>query len=215
MRRRRSVLASCSRTRTRFTSVRSSFRSASLRLVLNRATPAASSRIFLRSVGLAFNIAATRPCSIMEYAFVPMPVSRNSSRISFNRTLFPLIKYSLLPSRNNRLVTPTSSVSTDRNRLSDGSLAFWLAIGLSNVSVTDAAPNGLRTADPAKITSSIASPRKLFAERSPRTHLIASTTFDLPQPFGPTMPIIGSSKRNSVESANDLKPAIVILDRRI
>ena len=87
--------------------------------------------------------------------------------------------------------------------------------GLSNVSVTVAIPAGLRDALPAKITSSIAPPRRLFALRSPSTHLIASTTLDLPQPLGPTMPVIGASKRNSVWSAKLLKPLTVNLARRI
>ena len=70
--------------------------------------------------------------------------------------------------------------------------------GLENTSDTAAHPIGLRTALPAKMTSTIALPRRLFALRSPRTHLIASTTLLLPQPLGPTIPMMGSSNRNSV-----------------
>ena len=47
---------------------------------------------------------------------------------------------------------------------------------------------------PLKITSSIPDPLKLLAEVSPITHLRASTTFDLPQPFGPTIPVRPFSK---------------------
>src|SRR5678815_1125731 len=65
---------------------------------------------------------------------------------------------------------------------------------------------GLRPPEPLKITSSIASPRSDLADCSPSTHLKASTTFDLPQPLGPTMPVMGESKWNSVRSANDLNP---------
>ncbi len=39
-------------------------------------------------------------------------------------------------------------------------------------------------------------------------HNIASTMFDLPQPFGPTTAVIPSPKRNDVLSMNDLKPWI-------
>jgi len=36
--------------------------------------------------------------------------------------------------------------------------------------------------------------------------LIASTTFDLPQPFGPMMAVMPSSKSKVIRSANDLNP---------
>src|SRR6185295_11404437 len=38
-------------------------------------------------------------------------------------------------------------------------------------------------------------------------HRPASTRFDLPQPLGPTMPVMPGSIRNSVASTNDLNPA--------
>src|SRR6478672_1568931 len=63
-------------------------------------------------------------------------------------------------------------------------------LGFSNTSTTSAIPAGLRPPLPLKMTSSIASPRKLLADCSPSTHLNASTTFDLPQPLGPTSPVI-------------------------
>src|ERR1700734_222774 len=90
-----------------------------------------------------------------------------------------------------------------------------VSTGLWNVSVTDAMPEGLREDEPLKMTSIIASPRRLLADCSPRTHLMASTTLDLPQPLGPTMPVIGASKAISVRSANDLKPQSVSLARRM
>ena len=89
-----------------------------------------------------------------------------------------------------------------------------LSVGLSKTSVTLAMPHGLRVALPAKMTSSIAPPRRLFALRSPSTHLMASTTFDLPQPLGPTTPMIGWSNRNSVASAKLLKPLRTSRERR-
>src|SRR5437763_14884696 len=46
-----------------------------------------------------------------------------------------------------------------------------------------------RAALPAKMTSSISPPRRDLALFSPIAQRSASTTFDLPQPFGPTMPV--------------------------
>ena len=40
------------------------------------------------------------------------------------------------------------------------------------------------------------------------TQRMASTTFDLPQPFGPTMAVIGSGKEMVVLSTKDLNPQI-------
>src|SRR4029079_18656720 len=78
----------------------------------------------------------------------------------------------------------------------------------SNVSDTSARPAGPRLSEPAKITSSIARPRRCFADCSPMTHRIKSTMFDLPQPLGPTIDVIGSGKEMVVLSTNDLKPQI-------
>ena len=58
--------------------------------------------------------------------------------------------------------------------------------GSTSVMVTAASPSGLRSRVPAKITSSMRAPRRLFADCSPSTQLMASLRFDLPQPFGPT-----------------------------
>src|SRR5262245_34331026 len=74
--------------------------------------------------------------------------------------------------------------------------------------VTSARPRLRRAAEPLKITSVISPPRRLLALCSPSTQRTASTTFDLPEPFGPTMPVIPAGKSNCVLSANDLKPTI-------
>src|SRR6478672_10611315 len=98
-----------------------------------------------------------------------------------------------------------------------------MRLGFSKTSVTSAIPAGLRLPEPLKMTSSIASPRRDLADCSPSTHLKPSTTLDLPQPLGPTTPVIGASKTNSVRSAKLLKPcrmsffnriAAVLLDRQ-
>src|SRR5579859_2090956 len=81
---------------------------------------------------------------------------------------------------------------------------------LSMVSVTSARPSGGRPAVPAKITSSILPPRSDLAPCSPMTQARASTTLDLPEPFGPTTQVIPGSKRRVVAEANDLKPRRVM-----
>src|SRR5690606_494762 len=59
------------------------------------------------------------------------------------------------------------------------------------------------------MTSSILPPRSVFAPCSPMTHASASTTLDLPDPFGPTTHVTPGSKLSVVADANDLKPRSV------
>ena len=54
---------------------------------------------------------------------------------------------------------------------------------------TSAVAVGLRASLPLKMTSSIRSPRRLFALCSPITQVMASATLLLPQPLGPTMAV--------------------------
>src|SRR3954469_4945146 len=63
------------------------------------------------------------------------------------------------------------------------------------------------------MTSSILPPRSDLAPCSPMTQLSASSTFDLPDPFGPTTQVIPGSKRSVVAEAKDLKPFSVRLLR--
>jgi hypothetical protein len=77
---------------------------------------------------------------------------------------------------------------------------------LSMVSATSAWLRDGRLAAPAKITSSIPPARMALAELAPITQRSASSRFDLPQPFGPTIPVTPGSIRNSVTSTKDLKP---------
>lgn len=78
----------------------------------------------------------------------------------------------------------------------------------SNVSDTSAIPLPERVREPLNMRSSRLSERRLFILCSPITQRIASTIFDLPQPFGPTMPVIGWSSSTWVLSAKDLNPLI-------
>src|SRR4051812_25374382 len=74
------------------------------------------------------------------------------------------------------------------------------------VSSTSARPSGGRPDVPAKMTSSILPPRSDLAPCSPITHASASTTLDLPAPFGPTTHVMPGSNCSVVADANDLKP---------
>ncbi len=156
----------------------SSLRSASRFSRLNLVIPAASSNTTRRSSGFDDRIWSICPCAMIEYAVRPIPVSANRSWMSLSRHNIPLIRYSPRPSRNTRRVIATSLNST-RSASSHS----------PSVSVTSAIPSGLRFSVPLKITSAISPPRSALAEVSPNTHRIASTTFDLPQPFGPTIPV--------------------------
>src|SRR5258708_3181677 len=63
--------------------------------------------------------------------------------------------------------------------------------------------------------SSTLLPRSRVGACSPRTQRIASTTFDLPHPLGPTTAVIPGEKPIVVESRNDLKPSNSRLLRRM
>src|SRR5487761_1490937 len=63
--------------------------------------------------------------------------------------------------------------------------------------------------------SSVLLPRSRVGACSPSTQRIASTTFDLPHPLGPTTAVIPDAKLIDVESKKDLKPTNSRLLRRI
>src|SRR5215831_12874941 len=104
-------------------------------------------------------------------------------------------KYSELPSRYTRRVTRTSCHSIPSSSAQS-----------VNVSETSAKPTALRVSAPLKITSAISSPRSDLADCSPRAQRTESSTFDFPQPLGPTIAVTPSWKLKTVLSANDLKP---------
>src|SRR5688572_32183121 len=86
---------------------------------------------------------------------------------------------------------------------------------LSNTSSTVAWLTGLRLEEPEKITSVRLSPRRRLAELSPITQRTASMMLDLPQPFGPTTPVMLVGKCSTVGSTKDLKPESLIVERRM
>lgn len=84
------------------------------------------------------------------------------------------------------------------------------AVGIVDGEETSARPSGGRPVVPAKITSSILPPRSDFAPCSPMTQESASTTLDLPEPFGPTTQVMPGSNRSVVAEAKDLNPRRVM-----
>src|SRR3989344_2314875 len=60
--------------------------------------------------------------------------------------------------------------------------------------------------EPLKIRSRPDLPRIDFIDCSPKTYRMASATFDVPEPLGPTMQTIGLSNCKVVFWAKDLKP---------
>src|SRR6516225_1139639 len=95
----------------------------------------------------------------------------------------------------------TTSISSRSLRANGASRVL-----LSIANATSAMLRAGRWALPAKITSSISPPRSRLAEVSPITQRSASTRFDLPQPFGPTIPVKPGAIASSVSSTNDLNP---------
>ncbi len=65
---------------------------------------------------------------------------------------------------------------------------------LSKTRFTSAMPIGGALSDPEKMTSSSSFVLIMVGAVSPTSHLIASTMFDLPEPFGPTMAVTPSEK---------------------
>src|SRR3954447_21111505 len=131
-----------------------------------------------------------------------MPESLRSSCTSSSRQGVPLMAYSEPPERNMVRLIVTSAYSI-------GSAPS----ALSMVSTTSARPSGGGAEVPAKMTSSILPPRSDLAPCSPITQASASTTLDLPEPFGPTMQVIPGSSCSVVDEAKDLNPLRVRLFR--
>ena len=181
--------------RSRLPSVASSRRWAFSRRLRNFRIPAASSMIARRSSGRALSTVSSWPCPTITCCWRPMPVSESNSWMSSRRHGAPLIMYSESPVRNSVRVIVTS----------ENSIGSSPAV-LSMVSDTSARPSAGRSAVPAKMTSSILAPRSARAPWAPSTQATESTTFDLPDPFGPTTTQTPGSNSSVVLSAKDLKP---------
>src|SRR5712664_3722112 len=103
----------------------------------------------------------------------------------------------------------TESVAEPDTAFSITKRAASASSGSSMVIVTSARPSGGRFVVPLKMQSAMRSARSDLWLCSPRTQEMASTTLDLPQPFGPTMQVVPDPLNvTTVRSQNDLKPTI-------
>src|SRR5438270_2615262 len=80
----------------------------------------------------------------------------------------------------------------------------------SRTSSTSACAPAWRPGAPPKMTSCIDWPRTATGDCSPSAHSTASVTFDLPEPFGPTITLTPGPNSSLVRSGNDLNPLSVI-----
>ena len=145
-------------------------------------------------------IFATSPWDIILKAYLPIPLSRNRSFMSFNLHFSPFRKYSFSPLLYTFLVISISVYGT-----------FRYESVLSNTSVTEAKFNDFLLFEPENITSDILfDPLRVFTDCSPMTHFTASTILLLPLPFGPTIHVILSFKFKFILSAKDLNPEAFI-----
>ena len=112
--------------------------------------------------------------------------------------------YSLSPERHSVRVTVTSLNSMGSS-----------PAPLSMVRLTSARPSAGRLDVPAKITSSIFWLRTAEGAWAPSTQPMASTTFDLPEPLGPTTTVTPGCISRTVDSAKDLNPLRVSALRNI
>src|ERR1700682_1963809 len=88
-------------------------------------------------------------------------------------------------------------------------LAASASSGSSIVMVTSASPSGGRFTVPLKMQSAMRSARSDLWLCSPSTQEMASTTFDLPHPLGPTMHVVPAPLNvTTVRSQKDLNPTI-------
>ena len=136
-----------------------------------------------------------------EYASAPIPVSTNKSLISLSLQGVLFKKYSLSPFRYTRRPISISLYSM-------GSLPLLLW----TIKDTSQTLNGLKSADPLKITSSILELRSTLDFCSPKTQRMASTILVLPQPLGPTTVVIPFPSFKETLLAKDLKPCILSSD---
>src|SRR5215212_9822553 len=157
-----------------------------------------------RSRGFEWMIASTRPCDTTQCISLPSPVSLSTSITSTKRPRAPFNRYSPSPLRSSRRTIEISENS-------DGSPPSPLSITTS----TSADERDGSPCPPAKITSCIDCPRTANGDCSPSAQSTASVTFDLPDPFGPTITDTPGVKSSFVRSGNDLNPFSAIERRCI
>ena len=188
--------ASTSLARSTWIPTRASFSSARWRRRLNLPSPAASSTSSRRSSGFEASTASTLPWLTIECIEPPSPTSASSSTRSVRRTCALLTRYWPSPPRCSR-----RAIETSENSRSPKS-----PLSLSKTSSTSQLSAGVRPSAPLKRTSSGFSARSSDGASEPAAQTIASATFDLPEPFGPTTTATPGSNFSSSVSGNDLKP---------
>ena len=117
--------------------------------------------------------------------------------MSVSRHVVLLSRYSLSPPLTTFREIVISEYSSGKSPLE-----------LSSVRTTSAMFTGFKLMLPEKITSSIRLPLSEMGLCSPSTHIRASATLLLPEPFGPTMIVTPGSNSKMVFRAKDLKPLI-------
>src|SRR6266478_3447287 len=126
----------------------------------------------------------------------------SSERISVELSVKPEISLFSLTRAGESIAESDAALSITKRAASASS-------GSSMVMVTSASPSGGRLVVPLKMQSAMRSARSDLWLCSPRTQEMASTTLDLPQPFGPTMQVVPDPLNvTTVRSQNDLKPTI-------
>ncbi len=118
------------------------------------------------------------------------------------------MKYSLPVLRIARRVTVTSAKASGMGGVSPLGPAGRASVpsSLSSTSVTSAMPSGRRRSVPAKMMSSVRTPRRDRRLPSPSAQRIASKMLVLPLPFGPTTPVTWDENSIPVRSAKVLNP---------
>src|SRR6266481_2452460 len=137
-----------------------------------------------------------------EVSCVSGDCAGSSERISVELSVKPEISLFSLTRAGESIAESDAALSITKRAASASS-------GSSMVMVTSASPSGGRLVVPLKMQSAMRSARSDLWLCSPRTQEMASTTLDLPQPFGPTMQVVPDPLNvTTVRSQNDLKPTI-------
>src|SRR5271157_65664 len=164
-----------------------------------RVTSAGFSAFFLR---LPLKPASPASCDGSACRVVSWLNSPEKGTSSPDCTSFSVIAELSVPSVARSSLSASSSASNTNRAASASS-------GSSIVMVTSAMPRGGRLVVPLKMQSAMRSARRDLWLCSPSTQLMASTTLDFPQPFGPTMQVLPSPLNvTTVRSQKDLKPTI-------
>src|ERR1700683_540505 len=134
---------------------------------------------------------------------VSVAAARSNGKISVVGAEASAIGWSVSKGASAFAASEAAAAPSKTNRAASASSAS------SSVIVTSARPIGGRLIVPLKMQSAMRSARKDLWLCSPSTQEMASTTLDLPHPFGPTMQVVPVPLNvTTVRSQKDLKPII-------